>query len=221
MGELDNFEPLQAATQLNFQPGECFEYSNLAYNALALIIERVSGMKWQDFVKAEIFQKTGMKTSEITDGSHPSRGVAHAYDRKGGSFVENDYGEFPTFCAAGNGGIWSTVRELFAYERAIQSASFLSARSIARSRTIYEPSAWSSNRTPQLGYSWWIGEAGLFPNRPYNTEMIYHTGSQGGFRAFHVWVPEHEILVVGLFNRPLERVSLVREVLDFVAEDGW
>jgi len=220
-GDRDNFEPLLSAERLNASPGERFEYSNPAYNGLALIVEQVSGMKWQDFVREEIFAKAGMPNSEITDGAHPSSGVAHAYNRSGDGFVENDFGEFPTFCAAGNGGVWCSVRELFAYERALQSATFLSEEAIRKSRTVFHPSEWRASSPPRLGHSWWIGEHGLFANTPFGKHMIYHTGSQGGFRAFHVWVPEEETLVVGLFNRPIERVGLLSEIMTILSEEDW
>ncbi len=41
----ENFAPIKLADSLNFEPGEKFEYSNPAFNGLALIIEKVTGQK--------------------------------------------------------------------------------------------------------------------------------------------------------------------------------
>ncbi|MEI9912726.1 MAG: serine hydrolase domain-containing protein [Bacteroidota bacterium] len=91
---------------MEFEPGTKYKYSNPAFNGLALIIEKVTGKKWQDYINDLIFKPAGMKTSTITDGPHPQHGVAHAYiEKKGGGFEELDYGEEPTFAAAGNGGV--------------------------------------------------------------------------------------------------------------------
>ena len=46
----ENWAPIKKADSLEFQPGERFNYSNPAFNGLALIIEKVTGMKWQDYI---------------------------------------------------------------------------------------------------------------------------------------------------------------------------
>ena len=79
-----------------------------------------------------------MKTSTITDGAHPGSGVSHGYVlNEKNKFEELDYGEEPTFAAAGNGGVWSSVEELWLYEKAIQKNLFLSTEWIDKSRTVY------------------------------------------------------------------------------------
>ena len=47
--DAENWYPVTQTDTLVFEPGERFEYSNPAFNGLALIIEQVSGMKWQKF----------------------------------------------------------------------------------------------------------------------------------------------------------------------------
>ncbi|HWR75394.1 MAG TPA: serine hydrolase domain-containing protein, partial [Bacteroidales bacterium] len=115
----ENFAPVKQADSLNFEPGERYEYSNPAFNGLALIIEKVTGQPWQKFITDSIFLPSGMVSSKITDGPYPREGVAHGYELKDGRYVESDYGEYPTFAAAGNGGVWSSVTELAQYEKAI------------------------------------------------------------------------------------------------------
>ena len=75
----ENFAPLKGTEKLEFEPGSRWKYSNPAYNGLALIIEKVSGMKWQRFIDQMIFKPAGMRWSTITDGSFPQKGVAHGY----------------------------------------------------------------------------------------------------------------------------------------------
>jgi len=67
----ENFEPLKHADSLNFEPGEKFQYSNPAFNGLALIIEKLSKQKWQIFIEDNIFEPAGMTNSKITDGAYP------------------------------------------------------------------------------------------------------------------------------------------------------
>ena len=191
----ENWVPIKKADSLEFQPGEKFNYSNPAFNGLALIIEKVSGMKWQDYIKKNIMEPAGMKTSTITDGPYPELGVSHGYLFDGKNYFEKDYGEEPTFAAAGNGGVWSSVEELWKYEQAIQKNVFLDSVWTKRSRTVYDLSNWKDSIPPFIGLCWFI-------TKTNNENMIGHTGSQGGFRADYVCLPEKKIFYVILCNTP-------------------
>lgn len=200
-----NFEPLKRTKTLNFEPGEKFEYSNPAFNGLALIIEKVTQKKWQSFVEEKIFKPSGMINSKITDGAYPEHDVAHAYTPKNGIFFEDDYGECPTFPAAGNGGVWSSVLDLVKYEEALQNADFLSKGTINDSRNVYTPKNWKSKVKPDVGYSWFLLEKEDSTN-DFGVKIVSHTGWQGGFRAFYISVPEKNMLYVGLFNKPISNL---------------
>jgi len=217
-----NFNPIKKADKLKFQPGEKFEYSNPAFNGLALIIEKVSGKKWQDFIKEEIFIPSGMDESYITDGQYPDSGVAHAYYQYGDEWREYDYGEFPTFTAAGNGGVWCSISDLLKYESAIQHNVFLSQEGIDKSRSILESENWiSTESSSRMGLSWFIS-AKDNPQNISGKDIIYHTGSQGGFRAFHISIPEEKILYVALFNRPVDySTTLFKAGIEIIKANNW
>jgi CubicO group peptidase (beta-lactamase class C family) len=219
----ENFEPIKQADSLHFEPGEKYEYSNPAFNGLALIIEKVTGQQWQKFITEKIFKPSGMVNSKITDGAYPQNGVAHAYEFVERKFTENDYGEYPTFAAAGNGGIWSSVLELAKYEKAIQQNIFLNKELTDESRSVFYPQNWTDTIKPFIGYSWFIGEESLFGKKSdFNVNFVYHTGSQGGFRAFYITIPEKNILFVGLFNRPLKDFKrIIYESIAVLKRNNW
>lgn len=198
----ENFEPIKGTTALNFEPGSRFQYSNPAFNGLALIIEKVTGEKWQDYITEHIFSPAGMDESTITDGPHPQDGVAHAYEMKEEAYEESDYGEVPTFAAAGNGGVWCSVLDLAKYESALQNALFLEKETVEASRRPVRFSEWAAPETPDVGHSWFLAEKDQASNS-FGVKIISHTGWQGGFRAFYISIPEKEIFYAGLFNRPI------------------
>jgi CubicO group peptidase (beta-lactamase class C family) len=202
-----------------FEPGSQFAYSNPAFNGLALIVEHLSGMKWQDFVRTRIFQPSGMMTSTITDGPHPEAGVAHGYYKDDDHWAEADYGEVPTFAAAGNGGVWSSVEELAAYERALQHHVFLKPETIADSRTIKTFPSWTSHRAPFIGWSWFI--LPLPDAVPDHLQQIGHTGSQGGFSANYVTVPAKDVMFVFLLNAPRDFEAITGKILDELSKSNW
>lgn len=209
----ENFSPIKQADSLVFEPGTRYEYSNPAFNGLALIIEQVTGRKWQEVVKEKILVPAGMTASVITDGPFPQTGVAHAYLRKSNSFIEKDYGEEPTFAAAGNGGVWSSVNELASYERAIRNHLFLDAETIADSRTIKTFPSWEGD-PPFIGYSWFISEYD-------GMTLISHTGTQGGFYGDYVSIPEKNLLYVMLCNIPTPQEEKRNQVLGVLKEFNW
>jgi len=219
----ENFAPIKLTDSLNFEPGEKFEYSNPAFNGLALIIEKVTGQQWQKFISDSIFTPAGMLTSTITDGPWPQAGVAHAYSLSNGKYAEDDYGEYPTFAAAGNGGVWSSVRELAAYESAIEQNTFLGKDLTDESRSVFRPLNWADSTSPFIGYSWFIGEERfLDEENSFGVRFIYHLGDQGGFRAFYIVIPDKDILYVGLFNRPPEDLeSIIKKGIGLIRKNNW
>lgn len=199
--DAQNWAPILANKSLHFQPGEKFEYSNPAFNGLALIIEKITGMKWQAYIEKLIFKPSGMRNSVITDIEYPQLGVAHGYQWNNGKWEEYDFGEYPTFCAAGNGGVWSSVEELLKYEEAIENHVFVKKETVDFSRKVFAPSNWTANHSPFIGYSWFIREE-------KGVKEIGHSGDQGGFRAEHWLLPDQHIFIaiIGNANRELDDV---------------
>lgn len=209
--DTENWKPEMLTDTLEFEPGTRFNYSNPAFNGLALIVEQVSGMKWQEFIGQHIFKPAGMPTSTITDGSHPQSGVAHGYVKNGGSWIEDDYGEEPTFPAAGNGGVWSSAEELASYEKAIQRHIFLTEATVNDSRTVKQFGQWQGAEPPFIGWSWFITtQQGL--------HTIGHPGSQGGFLTNYVVVPDKQIFFVILCNTPREAYEM-KTTTNYVLEE--
>ena len=206
----ENWAPIKQTDSLHFEPGEKYEYSNPAFNGLALIIEKITKMKWQDYIRKIIFQTSGMKNSTITDGPYPQSGVSHGYimnDKK--EFIEDDYGEEPTFAAAGNGGVWSSVEELWKYEQAIQKDIFLPKEWINRSRTVSQFPNWQDKQAAFIGLCWFL-------TKDMNLNLIGHTGSQGGFISDYLWVPDKKIFYILLCNTPKPIRSIRTKVFELL-----
>jgi CubicO group peptidase (beta-lactamase class C family) len=210
--DAENWAPVMQTDTLEFEPGENWHYSNPAFNALALIIEQITRMKWQQYIQRLIFDPSGMTRSTITDGAHPQSGVAHGYLKTAaGGYIERDYGEEPTFCAAGNGGVWSSVDELWKYQQAMQRNVFLNREWTGRSREIHRFNNWKQATPPFMGLSWFILEQA-------GNKMIGHTGTQGGFNGDYVWIPGKELFYVLLCNQPQPLERIRQSVLDIVLQ---
>jgi CubicO group peptidase (beta-lactamase class C family) len=221
--DAENWYPETQIDNLLFEPGSQFEYSNPAFNGLALIVEQVSGMKWQTFVEQKIMRPSGMNTSTITDGPHPEKGVSHGYVKNHGEWIEDDYGEEPTFAASGNGGVWSSTEELARYELALQKAVFLKPETVEDSRKVKRFENWSGKITdtdwswnkPNIGWSWFVNDW------QDSVRIVGHTGSQGGFIANYVSIPDKKIFFVILSNSPRDIKSYSDKIMNSLQNENW
>jgi CubicO group peptidase (beta-lactamase class C family) len=207
-----NWAPILRNEKLNFQPGERFEYSNPAFNGLALIIEKVSGQKWQDYIQQIIFDKAGMRTSLITDIEYPQIGVAHAYQPVNGKWEEYDFGEYPTFCAAGNGGVWSSVEELLKYEEAILNNKIVSPSLTSFSRTVFTPPNWKSNKAPFIACSWFNVTEGPL-------QLVGHSGDQGGFRAEYWNITGKNLFIAITSNGSQDLNKVLKTIIELLQKN--
>ncbi|GAE66395.1 beta-lactamase family protein [Chryseobacterium indologenes] len=210
----ENFEPLKSTDSLEFEPGTKSNYSNPAYNGLALIIEKTSHQKWQQFIAENIFRPSGMQNTTITDGSFPDKGVAHGYVLRNNIYEEYDYGECPTFAAAGNGGVWSSVEDLKKYISALQQCKFTDCHTIKESQTTWKPANWKSDKIADHTGTWFVHN-GFYTGikTEEKVKVIEHAGDQGGFKSHLLIIPEKQISIVWLTNNNAFITGHIRRIL--------
>jgi CubicO group peptidase (beta-lactamase class C family) len=112
--DLSDFLPLFENVPLRFEPGKGREYSNAGYVVLGLIIEKVSGKPYWDFVRERVFAPAGM-TSTVPLGSDEivsNRAIGYTKS-EGGPWRLNVY-SLPGR-ASSAGGVHSTAADLLAF----------------------------------------------------------------------------------------------------------
>lgn len=210
----ENFKPLQSSETLEFEPGSKFEYSNPAYNGLALIIEKISKMKWQKFIEKNIFQPSGMKNSKITDGNFPDKNVAHGYILKDNKYEEYDYSEYPTFTAAGNGGVWSSIDDLKKYIKAINECKFANCDIMKSSKTVKNLENWKEEKPFYHSGVWFVHNGFYYYTKTEENEnVIEHAGDQCGFKSHLIMIPEKNITIIWLTNNNQFITGTIRRIL--------
>lgn len=111
---------------LRFKPGTQFGYSNAGYSLLAAVIEKVSGRRYEKFLRDNIFVPAGMMFTGYRLPDWEKKVVAHWYvgDRDNGTPLEKNY---PQWHLLGNGGILSTTGDMYRWHRALLQDDILSA----------------------------------------------------------------------------------------------
>jgi CubicO group peptidase (beta-lactamase class C family) len=114
------------ALPLEFNPGERFAYSNVNYSLLAAIIEKVSGMSYEEYLHQYLFEPAGMEWTGYKIPKWDKRLVAHWY--VGEADNSNSLTRpFPYWNLLGNGGILSTTGDMFKWHQALLGDKILSA----------------------------------------------------------------------------------------------
>lgn len=125
----DEFLQAMYKAPLGFEPGTQYEYSNTNYHVLAFIIEKVSGMKYCDYLKKNIFDKCGMKkTTSMTTGDLTYTPVNFA-DLVKYNFSKDGYPACPN-STRGDSGIHSCITDMVAFDRALFSGKLLNKNSM-------------------------------------------------------------------------------------------
>jgi CubicO group peptidase (beta-lactamase class C family) len=164
------------------KPGEKFVYSNSGYVLLAAIIEKASGMKYREFLRNEIFKPLGMGSSgqDIYEDILPRR--ASGYTVYQGVLYRSPYRNMAF--TSGAGSLYSTVKDLFKWTRAVLNHRLINARLTLR---MFTP------EKKVYGYGWFI--------RQYrDRKLIEHAGAINGFGTQVQIFPDQQVVVIGLYN---------------------
>jgi CubicO group peptidase (beta-lactamase class C family) len=110
-----------AGLPLKFAPGSTQRYSNSNYNLLALILEKVSGESYENYLRQHIFEPAGMKDSGSDgDASRLIPSAASGYNTAGISgFEKAPYLDWSN--KTGPGSLYSTVDDLYRFDRALNT----------------------------------------------------------------------------------------------------
>ncbi|HLJ84809.1 MAG TPA: serine hydrolase domain-containing protein [Candidatus Eremiobacteraceae bacterium] len=120
---LQDYLPLFGTRPLAFAPGSAHLYSNGGYVVLGLIIERVTGTSYYDYVERHIFAPAGMTDSGWYDVDDPVTRVATGYTQTPGGLRSNIY-ELPARGSSAGGG-YSTSLDLLKFARALEGGRLL------------------------------------------------------------------------------------------------
>lgn len=130
-------------TALIFKPGEDFSYNNVNYNILALIVEKISGMSFQSYLKKNIFEPAGMTNTSTSkflnrpDKNLPKRyNLQHLYsDQFQMTDTVSEFKPMYNFNFQGHGDLISTTHDLLQYDIALYNGSLLKDSSLKEAFT--------------------------------------------------------------------------------------
>jgi CubicO group peptidase (beta-lactamase class C family) len=196
------------ATPLAFEPGKRFAYSNAGYSTLAAIVERVSGQHYESYLHDRLLLPAGMHHTGYCLPHWDTNSLPHGYTgsvdhRSPLDHAWSDHG--PYWNLLGNGGIISTLGDMYRWQQALQGDQVLSA---AARKKLFTPflhdyaCGWDVRQTP-------------------HGRLIAHGGANDiGFNAILGWYEDGPTTLIGLCNSgTYNRSGEMSQVLAFKMTD--
>ena len=171
-----------------FEPGTKWEYSNTNYFLLGMIIEKVSGKSYPDFMRERIFKPLGMTSTVINTSGLKIRNTALGYERSGATWQRSRTDDPSQPWAAG--AIVSTAADMAKWAIAVGEGKLLKKASWDEALT---SGKFADGNPANYGFGWQIRKFG-------ETSYLSHGGGIAGFNSFIARFPAENLTVVVLAN---------------------
>jgi CubicO group peptidase (beta-lactamase class C family) len=208
-------EYYRGGLRLVVEPGSAFAYSNHGFATLGQIVEDVSGMPLERYLREHIFEPLGMADSDLVRSDLVASRLATGYvlGPSGARAVPDR-----EWVGAGAGGIYSTPRDMARYVAALlggganEYGSVLQPATLA---TMFEPHYQPDPRMPGVGLAFFRSDAG-------GHRVVWHEGILPGFNSELLVAPDHGVGVIAFTNGssgamawlPTELGRLLRHLID-------
>lgn len=178
------------AAPLASPPGAQFEYSNEGYSLAAMIVERVSGQSYETYLREQLFRPAGMNDTGYLAPAWPLERLPIGYGPQLGAWgrvYKNGWlPDGPGWYLRGNGGIHSSIDDLYRWHRALERPGVLSADSLKTYLTGQAPAPGGE----MYAYGW-----GVQKTRRGGT-LITHNGGNGYFFTdFRRYVDDRTVII--------------------------
>jgi CubicO group peptidase (beta-lactamase class C family) len=169
-------ELLQMVTKqpLLFQPGENWNYSNLAYITLGILIRKVSGKFYGDFLQERIFHPIAMNNTRIINESDiiPNRAAGYLLVK---NEIKNQEWVSPALNTTADGALYLNILDLAKWDAVLYTEELLKQSSLDQ---MWTPIKLNDGTTFPYGFGWSV-------NQHNGHRRVEHAGGWQGF-ATHI-----------------------------------
>ncbi|PZO07926.1 MAG: serine hydrolase [Alphaproteobacteria bacterium] len=180
-----------AALPVAFKAGEDWSYNNANYVLLGIMIHRITGQFYGDYLQESFFKPLGMTHTRVISDTDIIPKRASGYEIQGGA-LRNQAWVSPTFNATADGTIYTTIEDMGCWERALDTGSLLSPSSMQR---LWTPVLLADGKPNAQGYG-----LGWRINTFKGHRRISHNGAWQGFTSTMVRFPDDGLTLVVFAN---------------------
>jgi CubicO group peptidase (beta-lactamase class C family) len=160
------------AIPLTFQPGEKWSYSNLGYVTLGVLIHKISGQFYGDFLQERVFKPLGMSTARVISEADIVPNRAAGYRLVNGALKSQNWVS-PTLNTTADGALYLTVYDMAKWDAALYTEKLLKRSSLEQ---MWTPVKLNDGKTSPYGFGWALGEL-------RGHHIVEHGGSWQGFKS--------------------------------------
>lgn len=179
--EPDAIDMFTVVDSLAFEPGTAYEYQNPTFQLVYYIVERVTGVPFEQWMQENIFDPACMSSTTYFNPERTIANAAKGYEVGENGWQECDYGEAAFFGTAADGGLYTTAADFMNWQKALYGDRIVGASSRAQAHTPL-----IATDLPDTGY----GLGFFIEDHPGRPRKIYHTGDNGGFYTYACAIPD-------------------------------
>jgi CubicO group peptidase (beta-lactamase class C family) len=203
-------DTLTKQNNLDFIPGEQYKYSNSGYVLLSIIVEKVSGMKLNQFLQTFIFKPLHMQHTYVHDDSKPvipNRATGH------NMYCEDiDYPVYET----GSSGIYSSTEDLFKWDQALYTEKLVKNETLEEA---FQPYRLKNDSLSNYGFGWMINDFGWMKKEENDNKVVWHDGyTRTGFLTYFERQTNRKNTIIILTNKgwatPESLIFLIKDILN-------
>jgi CubicO group peptidase (beta-lactamase class C family) len=183
-------------TPTAFQPGDNWEYSNLGYVTLGVLIRKVSGKFYGDFLQERIFRPLGMPTVRLYSERDliPNRAAGYILVN---DVIKNQAWISPTINATADGGLYLSALDLSKWDAALYSEKLLKKASLDK---MWTRVTLNNGKRFEYGFAWEVRNIN-------GHRVVDHNGAWQGFNAYIGRFVDDKLTVIVLVNRSRFRIT--------------
>jgi CubicO group peptidase (beta-lactamase class C family) len=184
----DSLIALVAHDSLQFEPGSHFYYNNTGYFILGMLIEKITGKPYGEYLNEKLFTPNKLAATTYCDTRRIIPHRAQGYQRGRNGLENSDFLSMDLPYAAGS--LCSTVGDLVRWTQLLNNGGIVSAASFHEMTT---PVNLTSGRHMPYGF-------GLMPDTLGGHRTIAHGGGINGFISHVMYVPDDSLAIAVLSN---------------------
>jgi CubicO group peptidase (beta-lactamase class C family) len=201
---------LRGGVPFSNAPGIAYEYSNYGFAILGRIVSAVSGVRYEDYVTANVLRPLGMSSTTLEPSKVPANRLAHGYRWEDAQW--KDEPQLPHGSFGAMGGMLTSVRDLSRYVGAFLSAwpphdgpetAPIRRASLREMQQLWRPAPAAVSRDSSGAVQFTAGgyAFGLRVSQTCNFRYIVeHSGGLPGFGSIMRWLPEYGVGIIAFGN---------------------